>query len=251
MNRLMMMLNGDTRLMDGEPGTDGAPPATTTPTTTPTPETTTTTTTPPPETTTTTTTPPPATTTPTDDPNDLSKVTLGDGQQPPATTPPPANEINEDDYATKVTIDAEIANDVQVDQGAMKAVAPILKEAGISVETAGKLVNALARYQVEQFKARQQERFDDNKRMHDAAIQKYSKADFEQINAGIDAAFARDGVMNYIVRNSEIGNDLEFLELMKWYGSHHPTNTQPTGGGTGGGTTGQPAGFAGIAKSWE
>ena len=38
---------------------------------------------------------------------------------------------------------------------------------------------------------------------------------------------------------------------MKWYGSHHPTNTQPTGGGTGGGTTGQPAGFAGIAKSWE
>ena len=138
-----------------------------------------------------------------------------------------------------------------MDAGAMKAVAPILKEAGVSVETAGKLVNALARYQVEQFKARNAERYADNKRMHDAAIQKYSKVDFEQINAGIDAAFAPGGVMNYIIRNSEIGNDPEFLSLMLWYGQHKPTNTQPTGGGGGSGTTGQPAGFVGIAKSWE
>lgn len=195
---------------------------------------------------------------PTEDPNDLSKVTLGEGQPASEPTPTPTpeptpapTEINEEDYATKVTIDAEIAKDVEVDQGAMKAVAPILKEAGITVEVAGKLVNALARYQVEQFKARNAERFADNKRMHDAAIQKYSKADFAQINAGIDAAFKRDGVMNFVVRNSEIGNDPEFLELMKWYGAHHPTNTQPTGGGTGGGTTGQPAGFAGIAESWK
>ena len=185
---------------------------------------------------------------------DLSKVTLQDGQGAETqnqTTQTQTPEINEDDYATKVTIDSEIAKDVEVDPGAMKAVAPILKEAGITVEVAGKLVNALARYQVEQFKARNAERFADNKRMHDAAIQKYSKADFAQINAGIDAAFARDGVMNYIVRNSEIGNDPEFLELMKWYGAHHPTNTQPSGTGTGGGTTGQPAGFAGIADSWK
>ena len=201
---------------------------------------------------------PTPTPTPTDDPNDLSKVTLGNGQPTPEPTPTPTPEptpapaeINEEDYATKVTIDSEIAKDVEVDPGAMKAVAPILKEAGITVEVAGKLVNALARYQVEQFKARNAERFADNKRMHDAAIQKYSKADFAQINAGIDAAFARDGVMNYIVRNSEIGNDPEFLELMKWYGAHHPTNTQPSGTGTGGGTTGQPAGFAGIADSWK
>ena len=252
MNRLMMIITGDTRLMDGEPGTDGAPPATTTPTPAPTPAPAPT---PTPEPTPTPT--PAPTPAPADDPNDLSQVTLGEGQkteQTPTPTPTPAPapvEINEEDYATKVTIDAEIAKDVEVDQGAMKAVAPILKEAGISVETAGKLVNALARYQVEQFKERQKERFDDNKRMHDAALQKYSKADFEQINAGIDAAFARDGVMNYIVRNSEIGNDPEFLELMKWYGAHHPTNTQPSGSGTGSGTTGQPAGFAGIAESWK
>ena len=245
MNRLMMMIIGDTRLMDGEPGNDGVPPAATT---TATPPSNTTTTTTPPSNTTTTTTPPPDTTTPTPTDTTTPPATT---TPPPATTTPPTTEVNEDDYATKVTIDAEIAKDVEVDPGAMKAVAPLLKEAGISVETAGKLVNALARYQVEQFKARNAERFADNKRMHDAAIQKYSKADFEQINAGIDAAFARDGVMNYIVRNSEIGNDPEFLELMKWYGAHHPTNTQPTGGGTGGGTTGQPAGFAGIAKSWE
>jgi len=241
MKKLLMMIHGDTRLRDAEPGTDGTPPATTTttaPATTDAPTDT------------------PATDAPTDTPDagDLSQVTLGDGQPKtdpaPAQTPAPA-EINEEDYATKVTIEGEIAKDVEVDPGAMKAVAPILKEAGVSVETAGKLVNALARYQVEQFKERNAQRFADNKRMHDAAIQKYSKADFEQINAGIDAAFKRDGVMNYIVRNSEIGNDPEFLELMKWYGAHHPTNTQPSGSGIGGGTTGQPAGFAGIAESWK
>ena len=178
-------------------------------------------------------------------------MTLQSGQQPTPTPTPTPTEINEEDYATKVTIDTEIAKDVEVDQGAMKAVAPLLKEAGVTVEMAGKLVNALARYQIEQFKARQKERFEDNKRMHDAAVQKYSKADFDQINAGIDFAFAKDGVMNYIVRNSEIGNDPEFLELMKWYGAHHPTDRQPAGGGGGGGTTGQAAGFAGIAASWN
>ena len=209
MNRLLMKLAGDMRLRDPEPGTDGAPPAST---------------------------PAPAPT----------------GEEKPADPAPatPAPEINEEDYG-KVAIDTDIAADVEVDQGAMKAVAPILKEAGVSVETAGKLVNALARYQVEQFKARNAERYADNKRMHDEAVQKYSKVDFEQINAGIDAAFAPGGVMNYIIRNSEIGNDPEFLSLMLWYGQHKPTNTQPTGGGGGSGTTGQPAGFVGIAKSWE
>ena len=140
---------------------------------------------------------------------------------------------------------------MEVDPGAMKAVAPILKEAGVTVETAGRLVNALAKYQVEQFKERQRQRFADNKAMHDAAVQKYSKVDFDQINAGIDAAFAPGGVMNYVVRNSEIGNDPEFLALMLWYGQHRPTDTQPAGGGGGGGTTGQSAGFAGIAESWK
>ena len=43
MNRLMMMIIGDTRLMDGEPGNDGLPPAATT-TATPPSDTTTTTT---------------------------------------------------------------------------------------------------------------------------------------------------------------------------------------------------------------
>ena len=182
---------------------------------------------------------------------DLSKVTLQDGKGAEAQTQTQTTEVNEEDYATKITLDETIAKDVEVDAGAMKAVAPILKEAGVSVETAGKLVNALARYQVEQFKARNAERYADNKRMHDAAIQKYSKVDFEQINAGIDAAFARDGVMNYIIRNSEVGNDPEFLALMLWYGQHKPTNTQPAGGGGGGGTTGQAAGFNGIAKAWD
>ena len=232
------------------------PPTTTTPTdttTTPPATTTPTDTTTTPATTTTDTTPPPATTTPPDGDGEIPVAvsTPTDTTTPPATTTPPTTEVNEEDYATKITLDETIAKDVEVDQGAMKAVAPILKEAGVSVETAGKLVNALARYQVNQFKERQQQRFADNKAMHDAALQKYSKVDFEQINAGIDAAFAPGGVMNYVIRNSEIGNDPEFLALMLWYGQHKPTNTQPAGGGGGGGTTGQAAGFNGIASAWK
>ena len=138
-----------------------------------------------------------------------------------------------------------------VDKGAMMAVAPLLKEAGVSVEMAGKLLNTLAKYQVEQFKERQQERYADNKKMHDAAVAKYSRADFEQINAGIDAAFKPDGVMNFVVRNSEIGNDPEFLELMKWYGQHRPTDTQPSTAAATGGSAGQAAGFSGIAGAWK
>ncbi len=193
------------------------------------------------------------------DASDLSKVTLGDGKpavdaakdaaQGGQGDQPPETPL--EDYAEKVSIDESIAKDVMVDKGAMMAVAPLLKEAGVSVETAGKLLNTLAKYQVEQFKERQQERYADNKKMHDAAVAKYSRADFEQINAGIDAAFKPDGVMNFVVRNSEIGNDPEFLELMKWYGQHRPTDAQPATGAATGGTAGQAAGFSGIAGAWS
>ena len=197
---------------------------------------------------------PPSAAAPTDA-SDLSKVTLGDGKpaedaaQGEQGDQPPETPL--EDYAEKVCIDESIAKDVMVDKGAMMAVAPLLKEAGVSVEMAGKLLNTLAKYQVEQFKERQQERYADNKKMHDAAVAKYSRADFEQINAGIDAAFKPDGVMNYVVRNSEIGNDPEFLELMKWYGQHRPTDAQPATGAATGGTAGQAAGFSGIAGAWS
>ncbi len=202
-----------------------------------------------------------------DDPGDLSKVTLGDGGRGENASPKPAApetkdggekkpdeaapEVPLEDYADKVSIDESIAQDVMVDKGAMMAVAPLLKEAGVSVEMAGRLLNTLAKYQVEQFKERQQERYADNKRMHDAAVAKYSRADFEQINAGIDAAFKPGGTMNFVVRNSELGNDPEFLELMKWYGQHRPTDTQPSTAAATGGTTGQGAGFSGIAGAWS
>ena len=212
------------------------------------------------EETTPTTTTPPASETPPAIP--VAAATPPKTETPPATTTPPAGtetppastppaEIKVEDYAANAKIDEAYAKDVQIDKGAMDAVAPLLKEAGVTVEMANKLVNALAKYQIEQFKARQQERYDDNKKMHDAAIAKYSKADFEQINAGIDAAFKPDGVMNYIIRNSEIGNDPEFLALMRWYGEHKPTNTQPPAGAGTSGTTGQPAGFDGIASAWK
>ena len=195
---------------------------------------------------------------------DLSSVTLGQAPRPadgaqgapgaegaqPALQPAP--EPKPEDYAAGVKLeDGVAAAGIDVDRAAMDAVAPVLMKHGVSVEAASELVNALARYQVEQFKARNAERFADNKRMHDAALAKYSKVDFEDINAGIDSAFRPDGVMNYIVRNSEIGNDPEFLELMRWVGRTRPTNGSVGATAGGQGTVGQSAGFSGISKAWN
>lgn len=137
-----------------------------------------------------------------------------------------------------------------VDENAIRAIAPILKELKISPADASRLTNELAKYQVEAFKQRQQDRYADNKKMHDAALQKYTTADFDIINTGIDAAFDPKGVMNFVIRNSEIGNDPEFLALMRWYGEHKPTNQNPAGVG-GAGTVGQTAGYQGIAGAWK
>ena len=199
---------------------------------------------------------------------DLSSVTLGgqpapeagpDGQ--PAAQPAPdgtqtpgqqAPQVKPEDYAAGVKLeDGVAAAGIDVDRAAMDAVAPVLLKHGVSVEAASELVNALAKYQVEQFKARNAERFADNKRMHDAALAKYSKADFDDINAGIDAWFNPEGVMNYVVRNSEIGNDPEFLELMRWCGRHRPTNGSVGAAAGGQGTVGQSAGFKGISSAWN
>lgn len=202
---------------------------------------------------------------------DLSSVTLGRADQPapgggePAAQPAqdgarapakpdaqPAPQVKPEDYAAGVKLEDGVAGaGIDVDRGAMDAVAPVLMKHGVSVEAASELVNALARYQVEQFKARNAERFADNKRMHDAAVAKYSKVDFEYINAGIDSSFAPDGVMNYIVRNSEIGNDPEFLELMLAVGRTRPTNGSVGAAAGGQGTVGQSAGFQGISSAWK
>ena len=86
----------------------------------------------------------------------------------------------------------KIENGVSTNEGLCLKCA---KELNIKPEDASRLANELARYQVDRFKEQNRKRFEDNKKMHDAALQKYSKADFETINAGIDACFAPDGVM--------------------------------------------------------
>ena len=260
MKRLMLaLMRGctDARLRDPEPGADGAAPAPAAPAD-PAPAA-----------------PDPAASAPAapaaepdGSDGDLSSVTLGPsgapapdapadpaanpgqgGRQPPAQ---PAPQLKPEDYAAGVKLeDGVAAAGIDVDRAAMDAVAPVLVKHGVSVEAASELVNALAKYQVEQFKARNAERFADNKRMHDAALAKYSRVEFEEINAGIDSAFRPDGVMNYLVRNSEIGNDPEFLELMLWVGRTRPTNGSVGAAAGGQGTVGQSAGFQGISGAWK
>lgn len=194
------------------------------------------------------------------DGSDLKDVTLqggkgGQGEAGKGGQGDQGGEVSEprlepEDYVGGIKFDQAIAKDVIVDENAIRAIAPILKELKIRPEDASRLTNELAKYQVQAFKSRQQERYADNKKMHDAALQKYTAADFDVINAGIDAAFDPKGVMNFVIRNSEIGNDPEFLALMRWYGEHKPTNTNPSGVG-GAGTVGQSAGYAGIAGAWN
>lgn len=194
------------------------------------------------------------------DPSDLSDVTLG--QNPSATEgvkanePAPATEVKaapaEVNYAEEVKIDPTVAGgDIEVDKEAVNVVAPFLKEWNVPLEQANKLVNAFAKYQIDKFRERNQERFNDNKKMHDEAIRTYSKQDFVAINSAIDTYFAPDGVMNYVIRHSELGNDPEFLALMKDLGTRLPANQQPAAGAGTAGTTGQTAGFSGIASAWS
>ena len=199
----------------------------------------------------------------TQDPSDLSDVTLGEssnpnesqegveknGQAQTAETPAAPAEVN---YADEVKIDPTVAGgNIEVDKDAVNVVAPFLKEWNVPLEQANKLVNAFAKFQIDKFRERNQERFNDNKRMHDEALRTYSKQDFIAINSAIDSYFKPDGVMNYVIRHSELGNDPEFLALMKDLGTRLPANAQPAAGAGTAGTTGQAAGYNGIASAWS
>ena len=176
--------------------------------------------------------------------------------QPPVAQPsaaqPPA-EIKPEDYVPAMRVDEGLAADVEIDADCIQALAPTLKELGIRPADANRLANELARYQVERWKESQRQRVEDNRRMCEAARQKYTKGEFDQINAAIDRYFDPKGTMNYIIRNSELGNDPEFLALMAELGSRLPTNGGASGAGAGGtgGSSGNPDGYSGISGLWK
>ncbi len=171
----------------------------------------------------------------------------------PTANPETPPEIQLEDYEKIAKLSEEIdpKGENQVDVEALKAVAPTLKECGVSPENANKLINALAKYQLDRARDAHEKRMADNTKAKALAAATFTKNDLATINRAIDAKFKPGGIMNYIIRYSELGNDLEFLALMKEIGERLPSNESLGGANGGTGTTGQSAGFEGIAAAWN
>ena len=234
MRRLMLAtMRGcaDARLCDDEPGAAGATTTETTetPETTATPET--------PETTETTETPEP-------------KPFLG--EQKPTENQPPAPP-SEDDYAKALAKDEALLGDdkrIQLDASLYKACIPALQKYGVPPEAANALANALAKAQVDDAKARMQARLDYFEKMKQESLRTYTPRDFETINAGIDRWFKPGGIMNNVIRNSELGADPEFLSLMHHLGKAVAQDDGAGAAGGGGGPSVDPNSEQGLSDLW-
>ena len=140
---------------------------------------------------------------------------------------------------------------LEFDQRLVKSVIPVCQKHGISPEAANALANAFAKAQLDGAREVQKERAARFQKMNGEARAKYSDQDFEQINRGIDKWFRPGGVMNAVVRNSELGSDPEFLALMHRLGAAEREDAGKGAAAGGDGSAGQEAGFAGIAAAWK
>ena len=234
MKRLMMMRGLDTRLMEDDPGAGGTPPANggTPPAKEETP--------PAKEE------PSPAKeTTPEPEPEPDPKPFLGD-PKPPA---PPS----EEDYAKALVKDEALLGDdkrITLDADLYKACVPVMQKYGVSPEAANALANALAKAQIDDAKARMQARIDYFEKMKQESLRTYTPADFETINAGIDRWFKPGGIMNAVIRNSELGADPEFLALMHHLGKSAKEDGAAGAAGGGGGAGIDPDTAQGLSDLW-
>lgn len=160
---------------------------------------------------------------------------------------------SEDDYLKAVVKDEKVLgrdDGLVFDQRLVKAVIPACQRHGIPPEAAKDLANAFAKAQLEGAREMMKERCDRFAKMNGEARAKYSDADFGQINKGIDACFRPGGVMNFVVRNSELGSDPEFLALMHRLGAERREDTGKGAAAAGGDGGGDPNGIGGISKLW-
>lgn len=163
---------------------------------------------------------------------------------------PPA----EKDYLDAIKKDDKILGDVkdmQFEPRLIKSVVPVMQKFGISTEAANAMANAFAKEQLAMGREALKERADRFARMNADARNKYTDADFKQINAGIDKCFKPGGVMNMVVRNSELGADPEFLALMYRLGEAEKTDSGKGAASGGGSGTYDPTSIAGLAKGWK
>ena len=177
----------------------------------------------------------------------------GGGEPPANGGQPPANAPDEKAYLDAIKKDEQLFgkdDNLVFDQNLVKAVIPTCQKYGISTEAANAMANAFAKAQVDGARAAYKERCDYFAKMNDAARAKYSDGDFEQINAGIDRWFKPGGIMNNVIRNSELGADPEFLALMHELGKAAKED-KGAGAAAGGGTDGgDPNGINGLSKLW-
>lgn len=140
---------------------------------------------------------------------------------------------------------------LEFDQRLVKSVIPVCQKHGISPEAANALANAFAKAQLDGAREALKERAARFQKMNSEARAKYSDEDFKQINRGIDKYFKPGGVMNAVVRNSELGSDPEFLALMHHLGAAEREDAGKGAAAGGNGSAGQEAGFSGIAAAWK
>lgn len=166
----------------------------------------------------------------------------------------PPKTFEEKDYLDGIKKDtALLGNDdkVQLDGVLIKAMAPTFKELGLSPEQANKLANAFAKAQVDDAKGMMQQRLQSFQKMRDEAMQKYTKNDFAQIDAGINKWFKPGGTMNQVIRNTELAADPEFLALMHHLGAEVAQDGAAGAGAGSGGSGGSANTFAGISGLWK
>ena len=175
-----------------------------------------------------------------------------DGSEPPKDGDKPAAP-DEKAYLDAIVKDEAVFgkdDNLVFDQNLIKAVIPACQKYGVSTEAANAIANAFAKAQLDGARAAYKERCDYFAKMNGEAKEKYTDADFEIINAGIDRYFKPGGIMNKVIRNSELGADPEFLALMHELGAAAKEDAgkgAAAGGGSGGG---DPNGIAGLAKLW-
>lgn len=174
-----------------------------------------------------------------------------EAQKPAAEPPKPAEEA---DYLKAVVKDKAILGDddaIQLDQNLLKACVPVMQKHNISPEAANALANALAKAQIDDARARLKARVDYFEQMKQKSMQTYTMKDFEQISRGIDQNFKPGGVMNQVIRNSELGADPEFLALMHKLGAQAKEDGIDGAASGSGESLGSADSMEGLSKLWK
>lgn len=175
-----------------------------------------------------------------------------DGNQPPKDGNQPTAP-DEKAYLDAIVKDENIFgkdDNIVFDQSLIKAVIPACQKYNIPPEAANAIANAFAKAQFDGAREAYKQRADYFAKMNGEARAKYSDGDFEQINRGIDKWFKPGGVMNNVIRNSELGADPEFLALMHELGAAVKEDGGKGAAAGGGEGTGDANGISGLSKLW-